>query len=138
MSLNMDDEKSQKAAFAAFYISEPQNHQGAFAAALKLFPSDRERGKACQVSFSWPNDPEVIAEIERIKETTEYEDPDLPSKKKLIQMALDVYKNEYTSAKEKNSAIKLIADLQGFIVKAESGADLKRMPTMPVYKVVSE
>ena len=133
------NESEQKAAFAAFYIFEPQNHAGAFAAALKLFPLDRDRGKACQISFSWPNDPEVIAEIQKLKDSEEYENSDLPSKKKLIQMAMDIYNDKFTPPKERNAAIKLIADLQGFIVKAESlDINNRRMPTAPAYKIVNE
>lgn len=129
-------EESLKAAFAAFLLETPDKP---FEAALKLFPSDRERGKACQITFSWPQDPFVIAEMQRLKETTEYENPELPSKKRLIAMAMEVYSNKFTPPKEKNAAIKLIADLQGFIVKAESlDINNRRMPTAPVYKIVSE
>jgi len=132
----MSEDTHLKAAFAAFLLETPNEP---FAAALKLFPSERERGRACQITFSWPNDPEVIAEMQRIKETTEYENPELPSKKKLIAMAMSIYDHPMTPAKEKNAAIKLIADLQGFIVKAESlDINTRRMPTAPVYKIVNE
>lgn len=129
-------EESLKAAFAAFLLETPDKP---FEAALKLFPSDRERGKACQITFSWPQDPFVIAEMQRLRETTEYEDPELPSKKRLIAMAMEVYSNQFTPPKEKNAAIKLIADLQGFIVKAESlDINNRRMPTAPSYTIVKQ
>ncbi len=127
------NDTENKVAFAAFLIKTPAEPM---AAALKLFPLEKDRGRACQAAFAWPNDPIVLAELERIKGSTEYEDPDIPNKKKLIKMALDVYNNQYTSAKEKNAAIKLIADLQGLIIKATDDSEGKRMPLMPVYKIV--
>ena len=135
----MSDEYPLKAAFAAFLLETPDKP---FEAALKLFPSDRERGKACQITFSWPNDPEVIAEMRRLRESEEYENPELPSKKKLIAMLMAVHDDIKLSPQEKKeriSAIKLMADLQGHIVKAESlDINTRRMPTAPVYKIVTE
>lgn len=129
-------EELLKGRFAAFLLEAPNKELDA---ALKIYPSEKDRGKACQIAFSWPKDPFVIAEMQRLRETTEYEDPELPSKKRLIAMAMEVYSNQFTPPKEKNAAIKLIADLQGFIVKAESlDINNRRMPTAPVYKIVNE
>ena len=128
-----------KARFAAFLLETPNRH---LEAAFKIYPSEQDRGKACQIAFSWPNDPFVIAEMNRVRESEEYEDPELPSKKTLIKMLLAI-KNDATISpqekKEQISALKLIADLQGHIVKAESlDINNRRMPTAPVYKIVNE
>lgn len=128
-------ESEMKAAFAAFLLETPDQP---FAAALKLFPSDRDRGEACRITFAWPNDPEVMEEIARLQESG-YGQKKPPTKAELIQMALDVYNHAFTSPKEKNAAIKLIADLQGMIVKAETlDINSRRMPSAPVYKIVTE
>ena len=129
------DENEQKAAFAAFLLEDPSQP---FVAALKLFPSDRERGKACQITFAWPNDPIVIEEMERIKSSPDYSNPDIPSKLDLIKSAKQLADNVNVAPKERIAALRLIAELQAFIVKAEASNDNRRMPSMPVYKMVNE
>lgn len=129
-------EEEQKAAFAAFLLVDPSQP---FEAALKLFPSDRERGRACQVTFAWPDDPFVIEEMERLKSSPTYSNPDIPSKLDLIKSAKQLADNVNVAPKERIAALRLIAELQAFIVKAEAQNDNnRRMPSMPVYKVVSE
>lgn len=125
-----------KAAFAAFLLESPDKP---FEAALKLFPMEKDRGKACQVTFTWPQDPYVIAEMERLKSDgwSAYKPP---TKFELIQKAMAIADNEKISPKERNAALKLAAELQGMIVKA-STLDLddnRKMPQHPLYKVVEE
>lgn len=131
--MQTDDEL--KAAFAAFLLETPKEP---FVAALKLYPSEKDRGKACKITFEWPSDPFVLEEMERLKADPTYGQEDILTKKDLIRMALEVYNNPYTSAKEKNGAIRLIGELQSLLGK-DAGIDTaKRMPLMPVYKIVNQ
>ena len=130
-------EQEAKAAFAAFLLENPDRP---FDAALRLYPSDRDRGEACRITFAWPTDPDVIGEMERIKNSPTYYNPNIPSKNDLIKSALETVNNARTLPKDRIAALRLIAELQAMIVKPEGANDPnnRRMPTAPVYRVVSE
>lgn len=128
-------ENEQKAAFAAFLLEAPTP----LAAALKLFPSEKDRGLACRIAFEWPNDPEVILETERLKVEGTDAQKGLPTKEDIIRKLLDNANSQYASVKDKNAALRIIAEIQGHISKnPEDDSASKRMPTAPVYKLVSE
>lgn len=127
------DETQLKAAFAAFLLESAT----AFEAALKLFPSESQRGEACRVAFAWPNDPAVIVEIERLK-ADGYKNKNIPTKEQVIEQLWKLVQDEKTSAKDRGTNARIIAEMLNYIDKGSLDADSKRMPSAPVYKVVTE
>lgn len=138
----MDNEEiNLKVAFAAFFVELTQNGKApmaaAFEAALRLYPAEKDRGTACQVSFSWPNDSTVILEIARLEE--EGITKKLPKKQDAIELAWKLASSDNVAPKDRVAMLRLMADMSGFIAKiAESDIESKRMPTAPVYKMVTE
>lgn len=128
------DEKELKAAFAAFLLETPNEP---FVAALKLYPADKDRGEACRITFAWAKDPEVLAEIERIK-STGYRNKDVPTKEALIAEMWKIAQDKNVMPRDRNNAARLVAEVMAFIAKGSNEEDSKRMPTQPVYKVVTE
>lgn len=128
------DEQQLKAAFAAFLLDNPSEP---FAAALKLFPAEKDRGEACRVTFAWPKDPEVILEMERLKKDG-VTNKNIPTKEEVIEQLWTLVKSEKVSAKDRGTNARLVAEMLGFIKKPDDDADSKRMPMAPVYKVVTE
>lgn len=133
------DESELKAAFAAFLIAEPaQDHTGAFAAALKLFPAEKDRGEACRVAFAWPTDPEVIIELQRLRNEG-VNNAKVPTKEQVIETLWDLARNEKVAPKDRAVSARIVAEMMNFIPKAGDGEDTKRrMPTAPVYQIVEK
>lgn len=128
------DENELKAAFAAFLLEDPTQP---FAAALKLFPSESQRGEACRVTFAWPNDPFVIVEMERLKAITPA-NKNIPSKEAVIEELWNLVKGaDKFPAKDRATAAFMIAKMLKYVDTADDG-DSKRMPSAPIYKIVTE
>lgn len=126
-------ESELKAAFAAFLLDNPAQPLGA---ALKLYPSEKDRGEACRIAFSWPNDPEVIIELERLK-TVVVPNKDIPTKEQFIAEMWKLAKSENVSPKDRAAAGRLVGDVMGFVKTPSADEGLgKRMPMQPVYKIV--
>jgi hypothetical protein len=129
------EEHELKAAFAAFLLETPQSPM---TAALKLFPAEKDRGRVCEITFSWPSDPEVIIAMERLKKD-EGTGSKVPSKEEVIQHLWELSKNERTPPKDKAVCARTVAEMLNYIPKGDSDETSKRrMPAMPVYKVVQE
>lgn len=129
----MTDEEL-KAAFAAFLIESATP----FEAALKLYPAEKDRGEALRITFAWPVDPAVIIEVERLKKDGAKNDA-IPSKESVIEEMWLLAKNERVQPKDRATLARLVAEMLNYIPKVSDGSETsKRMPTSPVYKVVSE
>lgn len=126
------NETEQKAAFAAFLLRAPNEP---FEAALKLFPSERERGMACYAALNWPNDDEVIAEIKQLRESGVTATG--PNKDELIATLWEVVNDLRENGKDRIAAARLISEMNGYIKKDGEDSIKKTMPKMPVYKVTS-
>lgn len=126
------DEHQLKAAFAAFLLESATP----FEAALKLYPSDKDRGEACRIAFAWVNDPEVIVEKKRLE--ADRPNDKIPSKEAVIEQLWELVKNEKTTPKDRGMNARLIAEMLGYIKKSEDDENAGRMPSAPVYKVVTE
>lgn len=100
------DVSALKRQFAANLYGEPGNP---FQAALKMFPDDV--GTAAQHAVEWVNDPEVLAEIERLKNDPS-ENP-LPTKIEAAQAAWDLANNIFLKGKERVDALRLFAEIAG-------------------------
>lgn len=122
-----------KAAFAAFLLETPNEP---LSAALKLYPAEKDRGAACRIAFAWPNDPDVIAEQLRLR-ADGYTGKKLPTKEEIIDEMWELARSKEVSPRDRANAARLIAEMQSFI-KQDQDTDSKRMPTAPVYKLVSE
>lgn len=132
------DETELKAAYAAFLLEQPDTASGRFAAALKLYPAEQDTGRACQISFSWPSDPVVILEIERLrKDGVGKPNSKVPTKEQVIELLWQMAANEKVPPKDRATSSFMIARMMKYVDDGES-VDSKRMPTAPVYKVVSE
>lgn len=132
------DETQLKAAFAAFFITESQDNNGAFAAALKLYPLERDRGEALRIAFEWPGDPAVIVELERLK-ADGVRTEGIPTKEEVIAAMWSLVQNERTLPKDKAMTTRLIAEMLNFIPKnADIDDSKRRMPTAPQYAIVKE
>ena len=126
-------EDELKAAYAAFLLEA----ETPFAAALLLFPAEAQRGEACRIAFAWPNDPIVILEIERLK-ANGVRNKKIPTKEQVIEQLWELVQDHKTSAKDRGTNARIIAEMLNFIDKGSNDAESKRMPTAPVYKVVNE
>lgn len=124
-------ETEQKAAFAAFLFSNPRQP---LEAALKLFPADKDRGQACYISLNWPSDPEVLAEIQNLKDNGV--DPNAPTKTEIVKEMWDLARDDRYSGKDRVAAARLIAELNSLIKKDTDDSIPKSMPRAPVYKIV--
>lgn len=127
-------EEELKAAFAAFLLDTPTD---AFGAALKLFPAEKDRGEACRITFAWPQDPFVILEMERLK-TEGFKSAKIPTKEQVIEQLWELVQDKKVTAKDRGMNARLVAEMLGFIKKADDDAESKRMPAAPVYKIVTE
>jgi hypothetical protein len=106
---------------------------------MKLYPAEKDRGLACQIAFEWPNDQDVMSEIERLKIEGTDKQKGKPSKEEMIKALWNTANNAFTPAKDKNAAIRIIAEIKGDIAKVSDGSDTdKRMPTAPQYKIVTQ
>lgn len=132
----MDDESKLKAAFAALYIYEEQTSRGAFIAASKLFPGEKNIGRCCEVSFVWPADPIVTMELEKLKK--DKPNDKIPSKEEAIELMWTLAKNDKVPAKDRAATVRLIAEMLGYIKKDEGDDGRARMPMHPLYKIVQE
>lgn len=128
-------ESELKAAFAAFLIDTPNDP---FGAALKLFPSEQERGEACRITFAWPNDPEVIIEMERLKKSG-HSNKNIPTKEKVIEQLWQLAQSDRTPPKDRVAMARLVAEMLAYIPRPSDGtSEAPRMPTAPVYRIVTE
>lgn len=127
-------ESELKAAFAAFLLETPDQP---LEAALKLFPAEKDRGEACRVAFAWINDPEVIIEIERLKKDG-CVNKRIPTKEEVIEQLWELVKDARTSAKDRGLNARLIADMLNYIDKTGGVEESRRMPSAPIYKMVTE
>lgn len=125
-----------KAAFAAFYIHEEQTSRGAFVAAEKLYPGEKNIGRVCEISFTWPNDPEVIVELERLKK--DLPNAKIPTKEQVIEQMWLQVQNDKVPAKDRAATARLVAEMLGYIKKDEGDDGKQRMPAHPLYKIVDE
>ena len=108
-------EDEEKAAFAALLIKSPdKGPDGAFKIALGLFGSDT--AKALKVSYQWPTDPVVQAEITRLKSTGE-DLQLLPSKTELAQDIWNKMQVVYVNAEDYVKLAKLYAEVMVMIQK---------------------
>lgn len=104
-----------KLAFAAELL---RNNEDGIKAAFVVFSDDA--GKALQLGRAWINDPVVIAEKQRLLNTTDAK-TFLPSKE---QQARDVYSMATDATKEIDDRLKahrLYAEIMGHIEKPTSG-----------------
>lgn len=120
-----------KAAFAAFLFANPLDK---FGAARRVFANDDEIGKAAEIAAKWPNDEFVIAELARLRELNDSEAA-LPSKADLARMAWDMGSNKAAEYEDRIKALKLYADIRGFIEKPDNTPkDIGALPSVMVVR----
>lgn len=99
------------------YAGELLRTPDPFKAALIVF-GDAEIGRVAYVAATWPSDIKVVRyqqEILGSKRVGEF----LPTKEGILQTLDTWIKNDNFDIKERLSAIKLMADISGWIVKPE-------------------
>lgn len=109
--LDLNTEAGRKKMFAYELLVRPDD---AFKAALVVFGDDT--AKALQVSSSWPNDLEVKQYIEEFKEELG-EEHFLPSKADSAMIAYNIANDQKVPAEDRLKALRLYADIRGFIEK---------------------
>lgn len=104
------------------------NKGDSYRAALKILGTEYP-GPALQMTAAWHDDPEVVAEMERIKAT----EPDLgmPSKEEVLDQLWKIGTSEYTGHKERIEALKQYATIRGYMKSEE-----KSTVTVPSVMVV--
>lgn len=100
-----------KKIFAAALLKEPGNP---FKAGQTAYPDDI--GECCRAATQWPNDPEVLAEIENIKNNATLEEM-LPNKVEAGQLAWQLANNDWLKGKERVDALRLFCEVAGHIEK---------------------
>lgn len=109
--LDVTTEAGRKKLFAYELLINPEE---SFKAALVVFGDDT--AKALQVSSAWPNDPEVKQYIEELKEELG-EEYFLPSKADSAMIAYNIANDQKVPAEDRLKALRLYADIRGFIEK---------------------
>ena len=108
-----------KKQFAAALYAEPGNP---FKAALSVFPNDT--GSACQYAFEWNNDPEVLEEIQKLKETVDDSEV-LPNKIETANAAWSLANNEYLKGADRVNALRLFAEIAGHMPEKMVNKNIK-------------
>lgn len=103
------DETELKKRFAAELLKNPSEP---FIAACAVFGDDT--GKALNASARWPRDPEVVAYMAQAVDVNG-EMAYLPSKAALARAAWDLSNNEKICVEDRLKAMRLYADVRGFI-----------------------
>lgn len=130
-SMDAEQEKKDKAAFAAFLSQTPDDPLGA---ALKVYPGNT--GMALRISNYWVFDPFVTEERARIAAASIGDDPEAV-KKYLDTKARKLIEDETrVQAKDRLSAMEFLAKLHK-VIDVETDADKEfQLPPEPTYKVV--
>lgn len=100
-----------KKIFAASLLKEPGNP---FKAGQAAYPDDI--GECCRAATQWPNDPEVLAELDNLKNAATLEDQ-LPGKVEAGQLAWQLANNDWLKGKERVEALRLFCEVAGHIEK---------------------
>jgi len=115
----MMDLGAMKLQFARSLFECPGN---AFAAANKVFPDNISL--ACKYAFEWIDDPEVLQEIDNIKNnkpnievnfTVKPDDPSELTKEDAIRLAWEIANDSNEMGKDRVAALKLFAEINNFL-----------------------
>jgi len=133
-----NEDPKLKAAFAAFYVdsTEETPQRKAWDAANRLLPREKDTGERCRIAFAWPDDPDVILEIQRLQKVAPKADG-TPSKQEVIKEMWLLAKNERTLPKDRAMLGRLVAEMMGYIAKGED-TEAKVMPREPTYRIVEK
>lgn len=105
----MNVDPTLKAAYAALLIEHPMP----FEAAIQLYPNDT--GKALFVAQNWQFDPEVLAEIDRLRASGVTKP--LADKEEFADMVYQIALNDRARLIDRLAAARLYAEVRGFIEK---------------------
>lgn len=108
------DHTEAKQAYARYIYGKPATPEARFHAARQLYPSQETVGFALTVASDWPDDPIVIAELDRLASEDEQ---DLPNKAKLARDIYNLADDGSKSVDDRLKAYKLYAEVRGFIEK---------------------
>uniref|UniRef100_A0AAU6VZR6 Terminase small subunit n=1 Tax=Pseudomonas phage Pavpe01 TaxID=3138545 RepID=A0AAU6VZR6_9VIRU len=126
----MDDTKS-KAAYAAFLLKE----RDPFKAACMLCPDDT--GRALWHATNWPNDPEVLAEMERLRNS-----PDklgqIASKFELARFYWDLAQDSKLDAKDRIAAAEKYGAVAGIYDPRQTNTTNVNIENAPRVMVVKD
>jgi hypothetical protein len=109
--IDITTEEGQKRLFAYELLCNPDD---AFKAALAVFGDDT--GKALQLSTQWKNDQEVARYVQEYKEELG-DEHFLPSKADSAMIAYKIANDAKVPAEDRLKALRLYADIRGFIEK---------------------
>jgi len=110
----IDDRINNEECKTAFAVELLKNPADAFKAALQVFPDDT--GLALRAAHTWPKDPFVLAEQERIT-SEEGEGAFLPGKAELCRKIWERLQKDYVVTEDFVKIAKLYAEVRGFIEK---------------------
>lgn len=103
-----------KTQFAELSLREPDP----FKVALVVFPNDT--GRALRVANEWPNDPEVKTLRQAFVDSEEDgETAFLPTKAEAARLAWNIARDTERMTEDRLKALKLYADIRGFIEKPQ-------------------
>lgn len=128
-----EDERTKqlKLAFAGALLRD----KDILKAAIAIYPADNDLAKAIRISNEWPNDPYVVAEMDRLLKEKGPEGF-LPTK---AQVAAEFYKigtDVMTRKQDRIKALDSYSAIMGFIQKPSTGESEgeQRLPTFVIKK----
>lgn len=120
-----------KQRFAAEWLASPNDP---FKAACNVYGADT--GKALYAATHWINDPDVLAEKQRLIDE-DGEDAFLPNKAELCRKVWDMAQGEI-EARDKLAALRLYGELRNYIEKPNSAVTVNTNVTTNKVMVVRE
>lgn len=114
----MIDDEENKTAFAVEFLKSPDD---AFKAALQVFPHDT--GQALRAAHTWPKDPFVVAETERLSGELG-DDAFLPGKAELCRNIWARMQKDFVSSEDFVKLAKLYAEVRSFIEKPNTNVNV--------------
>jgi hypothetical protein len=105
-------DRTLMAAFAAEWLRKPDEP---FACVMRLFPLPEDAGVCAVACYHWPRDPFVLEEKRRLLSVGE--GALVPSKEQALLLVYDIAEDKAATRAERLQAIRLFADMSGYIQK---------------------
>lgn len=135
-------EEDLKVRFAGYLHERPDNDLERMNAARLLFPLQSQVGLALDVAQNWPNDPVVIAELDRLGNSGA--DANLPSKADVARRYMKIADDKAQTIDQRLKALDKYAELMGMKPAPGAGGfggvsiDNRRVFVLPAAQAIDE